>query len=473
MLRKIDTRSLKFKVWGYFVLFATVIMVALWLLQIVFLNSFYMGMKSRQIQKIGEAIAAEYGKSDFQDLLYRQSYNNGIVVQIFDQNGDPQLTTGTIGGMNPPNTDSKSVSDLIEKLSQSKNGKVSYTISDPHLHGKVLVYGVVLSKASGGPLYLYVNAQIAPVDSTAAVLQEQLIIVTIIALLLSVVISVLIASRLSRPITRITHSAAGLAKGNYDVKFEGGDYSEINQLAFTLNYATHELSKTDELRRELIANVSHDLRTPLTMVKMYAELIRDVSGEKAEKRNAHTRVIIEESDRLSALISDMLDLSKIESGTLQLNFTEFNLSEKVKAILNRFQALSEKDGYVFNFNCNGNVFVSADAQKIEQVLYNLISNAVNYTGEDKTVTITLKTIGDRVRFEVTDTGPGIPAEEQDQIWERYYKAKTTHKRKAVGTGLGLSIVKGILETHRAAYGVQSTVGKGSTFWFELGISKTA
>lgn len=473
MFRKIDTKSLNFKIWGFFVLFATVIMVTLWLLQIVFLNSFYMSMKTRQIQKIGQAIATEYGKSDFQDLLYRQSYNNGIVVQIFDQNGDPQLSTDTIGGMNPPHTDPQSVSTLIEKLSQSKSGNVSYTITDPHVHGKILVYGVVLTKTPSESLYLYVNAQIAPVDSTAAVLQEQLVIVTIIALLLSLVISVLIASRLSRPITKITHSAAELAKGNYGIKFEGGNYTEINQLANTLNYATQELSKTDELRRELIANVSHDLRTPLTMVKMYAELIRDVSGEKAEKRNAHTQVIIEESDRLSALISDMLDLSKIESGTLQLNYTKFDLSEKVKAIINRFQALSEKDGYVFNFNGDGNAFVRADAQKIEQVIYNLISNAVNYTGEDKTVTISLKAIDDRARFEVTDTGPGIPKEEQDQIWERYYKAKTPHKRATVGTGLGLSIVKGILEAHNAAYGVQSTVGKGSTFWFELGINKAA
>ncbi|HEX3026915.1 MAG TPA: HAMP domain-containing sensor histidine kinase, partial [Clostridia bacterium] len=228
-----------------------------------------------------------------------------------------------------------------------------------------------------------------------------------------------------------------------------------------------ELSKTEELRRELIANISHDLRTPLTMVKMYAELIRDVSGDKPEKRNAHTQVIIEESDRLSSLITEVLDLSKLQSGTAQISRKEFDLAEKSRVILNRFQALSERQGYVFSIDCDSDAWVNADEQKIEQVIYNLVSNAVNYTGEDKKVAIRVKKTGSKVRFSVSDTGKGIPKEECGQIWERYYKAKETHKRAVVGTGLGLSIVKGILDAHNADYGVDSTVGTGSTFWFEL------
>lgn len=472
MRNPLDTKSLKFKIWGYFVLFSAVIMVTLWLLQIVFLNSFYVGMKKSQIQKIGASLAAEYGKSDFNDLLFRQSYNNGIYVQVYNEQGEPSFTMNNIGGMAPPRSDPQTVATLLQKLRESKNGVTSYVSTDPHLDGRILVYGAVLKSGASETLYLYVTAQIAPVDSTAAVLQEQLVIVTVISLLLSLAVSLFIASRLSKPITRLTASANELARGNYEVHFERGDYSEINQLAATLNYATRELSKTDALRRELIANVSHDLRTPLTMVKMYAELLRDVSGGNPEKRREHTGVIIEETDRLSALITDMLDLSRIQSGTAQLNPSVFDLEDKAKVILGRFHALSERDGYVFRLESGGALPVYADEQKIEQVIYNLIGNAVNYTGPNKTVTVRVGRANGNVRFEVTDTGPGIPQEELGMIWERYYKTDRTKARAVVGTGLGLSIVRGILEAHGARYGVESTVGKGSTFWFELKLPST-
>lgn len=464
MLKKFDGKSLKFKIWGYFVLFAAAIMLILWLLQIVFLKTIYQTMKTQEIKKIGETIVSQYGKSDFDEILTRYQFNNGIVVQIVDEDGNSQ---DTYTMFSRPRTDPHTLSAVLNALSSSKTGRTTYQLDDERVKGKVLVYGAVLSSSSSEKLYLIITSQIAPIDSTTSVLQTQLLIVMIISLLLSTVISILIATKLSRPITKITKTANELAKGNYDVRFETGNYTEINQLASTLNYATTELSKTDELRRELIANVSHDLRTPLTMVKMYAELIRDVSGDKPEKRNAHTQVIIEESDRLSSLITDVLDLSKLQSGTAQLNLSEFDLSEKSKTILNRFHALVERDGYIFNVDCDDSAFVNADETKIEQVIYNLVSNAINYTGKDKTVSIRVKKQNGRVRFEVTDTGRGIPEEELKQIWERYYRAKEVHKRAVVGSGLGLSIVKGILDAHHAGCGVDSTVGKGSTFWFEL------
>lgn len=478
-MRRLDTKSLKFKLWKYFIFFATLIMGVLWLFQIVFLKYFYEGMKTGEVKKIGDEIISDYANGD-QDNIKSLSFRNGFVIQIFDESGAPQFTTNLFGDMRPPHTDSDTLTTLKEKLAQSKDGKVTYIREDqpgqtPGLRfggkgdGRALVYGAVLPAKSGnsGKMYLYISTQIAPVDATTAVLQTQLLIVTGIALLLSLLISLLIATRLAKPITKITKSASELAKGNYDVRFEPANYTEINQLADTLNFATTELSKTEELRRELIANISHDLRTPLTMVKMYAELIRDVSGDKPEKREAHTTVIIEEADRLSALITDLLDLSKLQSGTAQLNLTSFDLGEKAEVILNRFTALAEKEGYHFNVDCDEGAMITADEQRIDQVIYNLVSNAVNYTGEDKMVSIHVKKQGDRVRFEVSDTGNGIPPDKLGQIWERYYKAKETHKRAVVGSGLGLSIVKGILDSHKAAYGVDSTMGKGSTFWFEL------
>lgn len=465
---KHKSKSLMFEIWGYFVTFAVVIMLALWLLQTVFLNTFYTSMKTSEIKKIGEKIITEYGKSDFETLLFNQSYNNGLVIQVFNQNGEPQYSSNVwVGGMSPPQTDQRTVKELIGKLSQSTNGRTSYITNDPRINGKILVYGALLSNNPDEKLYLYINSQIAPIGSTTSVLQSILLIVMIISLVISFVISALIAYKFSHPITKITETAKELAKGNYNVKFEPGKLAEINQLVSTLNYATQELSKTDELRRDLIANISHDLRTPLTMVKMYAELIRDVSGENPDKRNAHAQIIIEESDRLSALITDMLDLSKLQSGTAQLNYKKFCLDEKAKVIMNRFNAFSEREGYVFQFESFGDTTVFADEQKIERVIYNLISNAVNYTGKDKTVKISVKKCDEKVKFAVTDTGVGIPEDERLQIWERYYKVNRTDEQRAKGNGLGLYIVKSILEAHHAAYGVESKLNEGSTFWFEI------
>lgn len=473
MFKRIDTKGLKIRIWVYFILFTAVIMGALWLLQIVFLNSFYTSMKKSEIQKVAESIATEYGKSDFTEMQSGLFYNNGISVRVYDQSGNPQFQSDIPVRMASQRADAQTVSTFIDKISQSKDGKIFFITSQPWSGKKLLVYGITISVDSSEPLYLYVGTQIDLADSPAAVLQDQLVIVMVISLLLSIAISLLIASRLTRPITKIMNSASELAKGNYNIKFENGGYTEINQLASTLNFATQELSKTDQLRRDLIANISHDLRTPLTMVKMYAELIRDVSGETAEKRNVHAQVIIEETDRLSALITDILDLSKIQSGTAQITSAKFDLCEKAQTILNRFHALSERDGYVFKFSCSGDTEVLADEKTIEQVIYNLISNAINYTGEDKMISIHIEKIDATVRFEVTDSGSGIAGEELNQIWERYYKAKRQYKRSIVGTGLGLSIVKGILELHHSAYGVKSTVGIGSTFWFELTASSAS
>ena len=284
---------------------------------------------------------------------------------------------------------------------------------------------------------------------------------------MAVGLSFIIASKVSKPITQITDAASALAKGDYDVTFEGGDYTEINQLAETLNYATNELSKTEELRRDFIANVSHDLKTPLTLIKSYAEMIRDISGNIPEKRNSHVKVIIDESDRLTELVNDILNLSKLQSGIDQIECNTFDLGKTTESILKKFKILTERYGYTFNFNCDDNTLVIGDEKKIEQTIYNLVSNSVYYTGEDKFVTINIKNLGEYVQFEVEDTGKGIPKEEINLVWDRYYKSGKTHKRAAMGTGLGLSIVKGILMAHNVNFGIDSTVGEGSKFWFQL------
>ena len=219
------------------------------------------------------------------------------------------------------------------------------------------------------------------------------------------------------------------------------------------------------MQKELIANVSHDFKTPLTMIKAYASMIMEISGDIPEKRNKHAQVIVDEADRLTSLVSDVLDLSKIRSGLSEFKKAPVDMSEKVREIMDRFAYLKETQGYAFETEIEEGLIACADEVKIEQALYNLIGNAVNYTGEDKKVYVRLKQTGaEAFRFEVQDTGKGIKSEELAEIWDRYYRSKEMHKRPVQGTGLGLSIVKTVLQMHGFEFGVQSEVGAGSTFY---------
>ena len=200
------------------------------------------------------------------------------------------------------------------------------------------------------------------------------------------------------------------------------------------------------------------------MIKAYASMIVEISGNNPEKREKHAKVIIDEADRLASLVNDVLDLSKLQSGIGELKKERLDISAVLQEVLDRFAYYKEDKGYTFITDIETELFAEVDKPKIAQAFYNLIGNAVNYTGEDKTVYVRLKKQENKIRFDVRDTGKGIKTEEMQGIWERYYRSSEVHKRPVQGTGLGLSIVKGVLERHGLEYGVESELGKGSTFF---------
>lgn len=475
----LDVKSIKFKMWKYFMLFAALIMLVLWFLQIIFLNSYYQAMKTREVLRAANTLMSEYEKGDFDEVVSQYSFKNNMFILITDLNGYPLYSSGTSlrgtqGGKMIMEGHEKGFGGLsireyysvTQQLMQGNKDRIYYKISSPSGNMQMMVYGSLIKTNGVNQAILYITSPLDPIDSTTAILKNQLIIVTFILLILAFIISFFISKKLSKPIEDLTASAKKLAEGDYNVMFGKGSFSEMTELSNTLNYATRELLKTEQLRKELIANISHDLRTPLTMIKMYGEMIRDLSGNNSKKRSEHIDIIIDETNRLSGLVNDILDLSKIESGTAQMQYERLDLSDLVKGIIERFKVLSEFQGYTFNLECDQNAFISADKKRLEQVIYNLISNAVNYTGDDKQVILRVKDLGEKVRFEVTDTGDGIPKDKLETIWDRYYKGNETHKRAVVGTGIGLSIVKNILKAHSAEFGVNSTLGEGSTFWFQ-------
>lgn len=328
------------------------------------------------------------------------------------------------------------------------------------------VYGSKIALYEDSEVYLYIAKSMQFVETASREMGVRLWLIAAFLFLLSFAVSSAASGWFTRPITEMTKKAHRLAKGDFNVDFHGSDYGkEMVELADALNHARDELSKTDKMQKELIANVSHDFKTPLTMIKAYASMIIEISGDIPEKRDKHARVIVDEADRLTSLVSDVLDLSKIRSDIDTLKRTNVDMSAYLVEILARFDYLCETQGYTFVTDIDEELCAFADESKIGQALYNLIGNAVNYTGADKTVYVRLKAQGDGTfRFAVTDTGAGIKQEELAEIWDRYYRSAEAHKRPVKGTGLGLSIVKTVLEKHGFAFGVESEVGKGSTFY---------
>jgi signal transduction histidine kinase len=192
--------------------------------------------------------------------------------------------------------------------------------------------------------------------------------------------------------------------------------------------------------------------------------MRDLPNENTPE---NAQIIIDEAMRLTTLVNDLLNLSKIQSGAQTLNISEFNLTQLLGQMINRTSELVKKEGYVIQFIYDDEVYVMADETLISQAFYNLLINAINYTGEDKKVVVKQTISRDEVKVEVTDTGEGIAPEDLPYVWDRYYKIDKNHKRAITGTGIGLSIVKSIMEMHGTKYGVVSKVNEGSTFWFCL------
>lgn len=454
-----------------FGVFVLVIAVLLWVFQIALLGPFYRRIKTAEVQQTAAEVLPLLEEEDLDDRLRELSNDRGVVIAVTDETGEQ------FSGWKP--TQRKSLLETLTRTALKEKfdevnlegGSRLTTYESPYRYQngsrpEVILYARIVRTASGLARMVLIESEITPVDSVVDTLRFQLICVTAVMILLGALMAVFIARNIARPVAAVNESAKELARGNYRIRFEESGSREVSELAQTLNVAAEELSKVERLRRELLANVSHDLRTPLTMIQGYSEVLRDLPGENTPE---NVQIIIDETKRLTDLVNDLLDLSRLESGVVELDKSTFDLTASIRAILSRYDKLAD---HCFPFEFDREAWVTADELKISQVIYNLVNNAITYSGEDKTVTLRQTVENGRVRVSVTDTGEGIPADKLKDIWARYYKVDKEHKRAQVGTGLGLSIVKNILDMHGGAYGVESTLGEGSTFWFELPLAET-
>ena len=471
--------SINFILWLSFLLFAAFIILITWVFQTSFLKLFLSKEAEEDLDTFGasaymqlKTFAAGESSADADAVLgcisRLEGENLSATVYILSGDGKPYYAESY---QTLPDLDKfyKAVGQLADACARGdkvQRGKKVRLGDDSFAYVALLSDGIPRADSDPSQTYLFVDYSMELLDTAMGTVRVQMVLISIIVIFLALVISALLSIKLTRPITQITRAAKRMAAGDFTVDFKDEySYAEMDALAEMLNYAKEEIGKSDQLQKEVLANVTHDLKTPLTMIKAYASMIQEISGDNPEKRAKHTQVIIDESDRLTALVNDILNLSKIRSGMDSLKLTTINLSEFVHTVIERFDYLTETAGYSIERAIEDELYTEADVEKLEQVIYNLIGNAVNYTGDDKRIIVGLcRADGHKIRLTVTDTGKGIPPEEIGTIWDRYYRSSETHKRPIRGTGLGLSIVKTILQKHGFDFGVESEVGKGSTFY---------
>jgi signal transduction histidine kinase len=458
---KTQRKSLNIKTLIYLILFSLGIIFFLWVFQVVFLQVSYEKYQIKEMKNIVSEIEAT-SLNELDDTLLDLAYQNSVCIEYETVYGNviKYNTMQTGCGLDKNINNINTIKNNLKNQSSNKSG---VKLTNPVSHTKAYLYGLKIDNG-----YIFIYSTLEDVDSTSIILKSQLIYIMIIVLLLACFVAYFLSKKITKPIEGITKKASEMGKGNYDVVFRENGTLEIDELARTLNKTCKDMARIEELRRDLLANVSHDLKTPLTMIKAYAEMVRDISYNNPEKREKDLNIIIDEADRLTILVNDLLELSKMQAANSnQLNIEEYDLVKEIKNILTKYDIIKETENYNFVLEVPDEAIVKAEKNKMNQVIYNLINNAINYTGKDKKVTIKVTENKNTYLVEIIDTGKGIKNDDLPYIWDKYYKNDKNHQRNVVGTGIGLSIVRNILEQHKFKYGVNSKKNKGTTFYFEI------
>jgi len=486
--------SITWKIFLYLLAFVVIVVAAITFVQTYALERSYERDRINSVRQIANIVLAQSDITDFENILDNAAMHEDCCVHIYDQNGEviwcsQRLRSCAIHRMTQPQ-----VEELMAEAAASRDGsalqkeELDLTVFGEPPRGKEdiprpkeldaapkpgmissiklksLAYALYAQDSLGNQRYVLISTTLTPLNSTVQVLGQSMFLVVAFLVLAAALLAWLMSKGIAKPIISINNSAKELSKHHYNVVFETNGYREITELRDTLNEAAVELNKTEELRRDLMANISHDLRTPLTMIVGYGEVMRDIPGENTPE---NLQVIIDEANRLGHLVEDVLDLSRMEANADEMQMEPLDLTRAVKDMVNRCARMVAKDGFTIHFGAGEAAWVQGDELRLSQVVYNLIGNALTHTGSSREVWVEQQVEDGWVRISVRDCGEGIPAEKLKDIWQRYYKVDKVHKRSRVGSGLGLSIVKGIVESHGGRCGVESEFGKGSTFWFSL------
>lgn len=457
---------MSFRMWISFTLLAGVITLLFWG---ILSSSVRLTYKNENIEDMDRMIwkaMAQYGSEEFYEQLGLICEGQNYAIEILAEQEQKVLYSSDAEGNSGRDIFDHLLPEQLFRLLDENGGNYSYSIEDSTTNTEWAVQAIVIANVEGYRQVMILGKSLMNVNNMVALFGKRVVYAFFAVLGISSLLSFLITRLFADPIRRLTQKARLLAEGEYNVDFPQEGCYEVRQLSDTLGLAASEFNATEKMRREFVANVSHDMRTPLTIIKMYAEMIQTVSGDNPAKREEHLERIQSEAEKLNGLINDFMELARLQSGTFEVSMKKFNLSNLVKIIVDSFGAHQESEDFEIETFLSEDAYVNADIKLIERAIQNFLSNAIKFSLNEKKITIRVKHCGQTIRTEVQDYGTGIASENLNEIWTRYYKVDPYGNNKT-GTGLGLNIVSEIMKLHGAEYGVESELGCGSTFWFEL------
>lgn len=424
---------------------------------------------SQTLYREATLIASDYLPSYFTDSSSVQSVQAQLAAMRlyldsslwFVSSDGTMITSSNLEGTSSP--------DAIENFDPAEIGSSQYITGTYHGYFDEDMITVMAPVTQGFSTkgYLLIHSPLSSIEESCSEIMVSIYICLGVIFLLSFIFLLGFQFFVYNPLKQISEAAKQYASGNLDYEIPVYTHDEMGYLSASLNYMAVQLKDMDDYQKKIVANVSHDFRSPLTSIKGYLTAMTDgtIPPEMYQK---YLNIILFETERLTDLTKDLLTLNEFDTKELLLDKTRFDIQDVIKSTAASFEGVcTPKHISIQLLLLPGSVAVNADMRKIQQVLYNLIDNAVKFSGNESTITVEVAEKNEKVFVSVKDRGMGIPKKELNKIWERFYKSDLSRGKDKKGTGLGLSIVKEIIQAHDEHINVVSTEGVGTEFIFSL------
>lgn len=442
-------KGIRKKLFISYLIIGLIILSMFWLTQVVFINKIYSYYKINQLKNYSEKIAEAINNND--ELLISELIDKSS-ARVIAMSENNIIIAGNIRGYG------KGLG-IPEAFLHPTNTVKVVEYEHPFLHIEYLSI-IRPFLYHGKPATLIMSIPIAAINDSVNLFKQVFWWIFVITLIAILFISIYMSKKFTRPIQILKNAAHQIASGNLNVKITYKEEDELGDLAKSMNTMVKQLSITDKFRKDLIANISHDLKTPLGLIRGYSEMLLDYYGDNKEKREKYLNTVIKETERMSKLVDDVLQLSKLQSGMVEIKEELIDLEKLIFETLDIFEIQILEKNIEVKLN-NLKLKVIADREMIKRAIINIISNALASMENGGILTITAEPQDKEILIKVSDTGCGIPQKDLEHIFDRYYKGNKS------GTGLGLAIVKEILTLHGSKYGIESQEGVGTTFYFTL------
>jgi signal transduction histidine kinase len=458
-------------------LFLIIIVIALFiagLLMSQLVRDAYLDDNKAQLLQISDDVGASVSyyyrglltKADVARRMATKASENSVVVWITNWDG----TAFMVADQEQTKVGSADLrtyyDDMLNELEQG-NIVVMTTQNDNVFGTPVMTVARPIIEDGTIINYVFVHKQLSQIDASLVDIYMQILLSVAISAALGIVLTYIFTRNILRPLTVVNKGAQQLSKGNFDIYLEVKSTDEIGQFADTFNTLAQDLKKHESTRESFVANVSHELRSPLTSIQGLLQAVLD-GTVKQDDAEHYLNIVLGETKRLSLLISDLLDLARIESGQFPMKIEEVDINEMIRRALIMFESkIDAKKLEVEVLISDDRVFVYADPNRLAQVLQNVIDNAVKFAGEGGRLRISTLLTDVSVFVSINNSGEVIGREDLPYVFDRFYKADKAHTREKEGTGIGLSLVRKILSEHRQKIWVESDEVDGTTFTFTL------